>query len=451
MRSRSRLAGASVVIGSLLLMAPHADADWRIAGQIGGPVSAIAADSSLMYLGVGFRLHVYDVSDPASPREVGSTNAFGDFVSDIAIAGSRAYVTAGRSGLHIIDTADASNPRTIGRWDSPGSAESVTVVGARAYVADGYSGVSIIDISDPRTPALRSTFFDTYFAFDVAVDGGHAFIAGAGAGLLVADINDPANPRTVAVIDTPGYARAIALSATTLYLADEWGGVRIVSVSDPVRPREIGSIAVQGWALDVTAAKSIIQVAAGSSGFHVYDATDAEHPRLLSSYDVPWNLSWKIAASPTRAFVAMRTQGVAIFDVRNPSALQRLGSVSPLSNAQAVAARGSLAFVATESQGMRIVDFRILLGLVSAAAAAPRILCRRSPRMRVVCTRVKGNRPLRSSASLTLRTRTGRIGWPPRKSSRARAATSRCKGRLCISRTNSASRSGTSPIRPHRR
>jgi hypothetical protein len=54
-----------------------ARADWRVMGQIGGPTSAVALQASLAYVAVGFRVHVYDVSESAAPREIGSTPAFG--------------------------------------------------------------------------------------------------------------------------------------------------------------------------------------------------------------------------------------------------------------------------------------------------------------------------------------------------------------------------------------
>lgn len=340
-----------------MLMAVDGSAGWRVAGHIGGPISAIAVDATVLYAGVGFRLHVYDVSNPAAPREIGSTEAFGDFITGIAVANSRVYVAAGKDGLHIVDVADPANPRLVGRWDSPGSAEGVAVAGTRVFLADGPLGLQIVDVSNPAAPVLLSSLFDTFFAFDVAVSGGHAFVAAAGAGLLVADVGDAGNPRAMTTVDTPGYARRLAVSGSTLYLADQWGGVRIVDITNPAAAREIAAIPLQSWAFDVVLSGSILHVAAGSEGFRAFDITDPRHPRQLSGYDIPWNLSWRIAVSGNRAFLGVRTQGITIFDVGDPSAPRRLGAVSPLSNAQAVAARGALAFVATESQGMRVVDF----------------------------------------------------------------------------------------------
>lgn len=354
---RARCILASLVFaGANAFLPVPACAGWRVVGQVGGPVSAVAVRGTTAYVAVGLRLHVYEISDPSAPLEVASTGTFGDFISDVELDGTRAYVTAGKDGLHILDVSDPANPREIAVSDTPGSAEGIAIGGTVAYVADGPFGLQIVDVSDPTAPRLLSTAFDTFFAFDVIVSGPVAYVAAAGAGVLVVDVQDPSQPRELPIVDTPGYARGLTVSNTTLYVADQWGGVRVMNVSSPLQPRETGSISLQSWAFAVAISGPTLYVAGGSAGLHVFDVADHERPLEISMYDVPWNLSWKIAVASGRAFLGVRTQGVKILDIRNPSLPRLLGSISPLSNAQAVAVRGTLAFVATESQGMRIVD-----------------------------------------------------------------------------------------------
>src|SRR5687767_4600288 len=100
--ARCILAWFVFATANVLLTVP-AFAGWRAVGQIGGPISALAVKGTTAYVAVGLRLHVYDVSDPSAPREVASSNTFGDFISDVELDGTRAFVTAGRDGLHILD------------------------------------------------------------------------------------------------------------------------------------------------------------------------------------------------------------------------------------------------------------------------------------------------------------------------------------------------------------
>jgi hypothetical protein len=337
----------------LAVVCGEASAAWRVAGQIGGPITAVAVAGDTAYIGVGTRVLVYDLSNPASPREIGSTPGLGDLVLGVFVSGGRAYVAAGTTGVHVFDISDATNPRLIGRWDSPGSAEAVAVVETVAYVADGPFGLQIVDFSNLDAPAPRGAAFDMRFAFDVVVEGSYAFIAAAGSGLLVADIADPSRPRELATLDTPGFARALAVSGASLYLADQWGGLRVYDISDPERPRATAAIEMPSWAFDVAVTASTVLVADGSMGLRVFAAADAQGGEL-ASYAIPGQLSWKVAVSGDRVLVAARGLGVHVLDARTPPRL--LSVIAPVSNAQAVVARDNLAFLATGDQGLRIVD-----------------------------------------------------------------------------------------------
>lgn len=199
----------SVILLAAALWTFQLRADWRVTARIGGAISAVAARGSLVLVGVGSRVHVFDITDPATPREVGSTPSFADSVWDILVEGSRAYVAAGTDGVHIVDLSDPAAPGVIGRWDSPGSAEGVAVKGSQLYVADGPFGLAVVDLTNPAAPARIASAFDTYFAFDVVVHNDVAFVAAADAGVLVVDVAAPGAPRELTRFDTPGYARDV--------------------------------------------------------------------------------------------------------------------------------------------------------------------------------------------------------------------------------------------------
>ena len=91
--------------------------NWQPIGQIGGATQAVAVQGHYGYLGVGLRLVVLDVSDPAALREVGVTQPFPHFVEDIAVSGTLAYVAAGGAGLRVVDISDPTSPLEVGAWD----------------------------------------------------------------------------------------------------------------------------------------------------------------------------------------------------------------------------------------------------------------------------------------------------------------------------------------------
>jgi hypothetical protein len=347
---------SALLAGALFVAASSASADWKLTGRVGGSISAVAAQGSFLYVGVGTRLYLYDVADPAAPREIGSTLSFTDWISEIFVSGSRAYIAAGTDGVHIVDIADPASPRLIGHWDSPGSAEGIAVDGTSLFVADGPFGVHIVDVSNPSAPARVASAYETTFAFDVAIHQQYAFVAAADAGLLVVDVGARDKPRELGAFDTPGFARDIAISGSTLCLADMWGGVRVLSIEQPAAPRELSALSLPGWAFAVALSGTTLHVADGAQGLRSVDLSDASRPREIGSVAIPLKVSWRVAVANGRAFVGVRTEGVRVIDATQPAALREVGSIFPFANAAAVATTGNFACVLTADEGLRVVD-----------------------------------------------------------------------------------------------
>lgn len=333
-----------------------AEMSWHVTGQVGGPTSAVALQTNHAFVGVGFRVVIYDVSSPGAPTEVGSTAALSDLVTAISVSGARAFVTAGSAGLRIFDISDVTHPTEIGAWNSPGYAEAVSVVGSLAFVADGPFGLQIVDVSDPQSPRLVSGCFDMNYAYDVVVQDGHAYIAAAGAGLLIADLSDPLHPIEVGALDTPGFARRVAVAGNVAYVADQWGGVRVVSIADPAHPAEIASIALPSWAFGVALSGTTLFVADGSQGLRALDVTNPASSREVGAYPIPWQHTDAVALADGHAYIAVRGEGLHVVDIRDAGSLKAVSLTSQLAEARAVVAVGDIAYVAAADQGLRVVD-----------------------------------------------------------------------------------------------
>jgi len=113
-------------------------------GHIGGYTNAVAVQGDYAYIGVGPRLTILDISDPASPAVAGKTLPLPDIVQGVAVAGGYAYVAAEGSGLRVVDVSTPSNPTEVGFYDTPGYAQGVAVAGGYAYVADWDDGLIIL-------------------------------------------------------------------------------------------------------------------------------------------------------------------------------------------------------------------------------------------------------------------------------------------------------------------
>ncbi|MGB3219680.1 MAG: hypothetical protein WBD79_19985, partial [Anaerolineae bacterium] len=328
-RAALPVAQQAVTVVHLPFIGQHARSYLMPIGQIGGPTDAVAVLDGYAYIGIGPRLvildihnpdaptvvgqswflifsevldiavaheppgsgatlayvaagergfHIFDVSDPAHPRLLGSCynglNARG-----VAVAGSLAYVAGEPGGLHIIDVSDPTNPRWRGLYVTPGGASDVAVAGDLAYVADS-SGLRIIDVSDPAQPIPRG--HTTGGVMDVAVIGSLAYLANGNDGLQIIDVSNPTNPVRRGGYDTPGVAMSIAVAGDLAYIADSCGGLQIIDVSNPANPVHRGDY--EAGVAGVAVAGSFAYITGGGA-FRIIDVNDPTNPVFRGGYD----------------------------------------------------------------------------------------------------------------------------------------------------------------------
>ncbi len=327
--------------------------DLYLLGQLGGPVQAIAVSGRYTYLGVGARLIVLDISDPAHPREVGGTTPWNDGVKGVAITGRLAFVAAGRAGLRIVDVSDPSRPTEIGHWEAPGQAEGVAIAEGIVLLAAGPYGLRILDARNPTRLVEIGSAYVNHYAFAVATSGKLACVAAGGAGLLIAEISDPRRPVERGVFDTPGYAWGVEASAEIAFVADAWEGVTAVSLENPAQPRVIATRKLTGWARAVKLTGRRLLVAAARAGLRYLDA-DTLHE--IGAHAAPGGDAVGVATTGDVALVADRALGLLAIHLAQPTQPVLLQTYSPLGYAGAVAVSGKHAYVAAGTYGLRIVD-----------------------------------------------------------------------------------------------
>ena len=241
-------------------------------------------------------LRIYDIRDPASPREIAFMPTAGLGLNRIWWVGGRyAYVAVHMEGFtdHImaaIDIADPERPFVAGRWWLPGmwqaggeplvvptgkrfAAHHAIVAGNLAYGTWRDGGITVHDISDPACAELIShTNWCPPFA-----GGTHTALPLPDRNLLVVadeattmdctngiphiwvlDIRAPTNPVTISTLPTPDEQdfcskgakfgphnlhenRPGSLQSSNLIFATYLNaGLRVYDIADAFRPKEVG-------------------------------------------------------------------------------------------------------------------------------------------------------------------------------------------------------------------
>ena len=167
-------------------------------------------------------LLVIDVSDPASPTEVGrfsistdtdGPNDHGTHDVNVMYIDGRliAFLNYLSAGLWILDVTDPAAISTLGSiaWDGIFSHSGWPFsIGDRLYYAhtsEGYDRhMTVLDVTDPASPIIVSRFAtrDGLSIHNVQVVGGIAYISYYIDGLRVVDLRDPAMPKEIAHFDT---------------------------------------------------------------------------------------------------------------------------------------------------------------------------------------------------------------------------------------------------------
>jgi hypothetical protein len=122
------LAAVSLTLSSAARAQGPQQADKvELVGQIGGGAYAVAVRGDYAYMGVGPRLAILNVANPAQPAVIGQTGVLPGIVYGVAVSRTTAYVATGRSGLRIINLSDPAQPTETGFNDTPGYAFGVAV------------------------------------------------------------------------------------------------------------------------------------------------------------------------------------------------------------------------------------------------------------------------------------------------------------------------------------
>lgn len=307
-----------------------------------------------------------DISDPASPRQVGATgptlNGSAKFI------GTFAYVATGNSGLVVLDMSNPLNPKRVGGIDTAGSASDVAVAGNYAYLVETLSIsnglLHAIDISDPKHPVAVGTHAINARALNVEVSGDHALVLGWPFlwdqgdqwTLDCFDVGTPSQPKRVGQIqragylaDSPSYGR-IVVSGDYAYISAlhydlNYASVEVVDLRDPANPQWVaafkansrtGSLAVSGDKLYL--AKTSLD---GRSGLDILDISNPATIRRLATYPGEVNGA---AVAGTQAVLANNGR-IELLDVSNPATPRRSGFWMPPTGAMDVGHSGNMTYM----------------------------------------------------------------------------------------------------------
>ena len=236
------------VVGSISDLANNSINPSQIASTSAGlstQPDVVVVQGKYAYVGDGSgRLVIYDISNPASPTEIGSLTS-GIAPGEITVQGRYVYAADGNGALEIIDVSNPANPVLAGKTTSGLSFPTAIVVSGRyAYITDWTNqALYIYDVSNPANPVRVGSYTGfTHTPTSVYVQGRYAYVVQWGGVINVIDVSNPANPTSVGNATTGLVdSNQIVVSGRYAYIADQGKGLVIYDISNPASPSFVTS------------------------------------------------------------------------------------------------------------------------------------------------------------------------------------------------------------------
>jgi len=289
----------------------------------------------------------------ADEIEVDFITQYGESIYDVAVVGNHAYLANHENGLAIMDISDPASPKLIGSCDTAGTAWDVVVAGNYAYVADHNGGLAIVDISNPSSPVVTGTCGTTGNALGVAVSGNYAYLADYANGLSIVDITNPSSPKIAGTYDLAGDAWDISVVNNYAYVADTSNGLVVLDVSNPASPNVVSNYNCNA-AYDVAVIGNYAYVADQNSGLIILNVADPSSPTRVGSYDED-TFAHSICVSGNYAYVSEGKDGILILNVSNPELPEFAGSYDTVEYVNSVAVADNYAYLANVNDGFAIL------------------------------------------------------------------------------------------------
>ncbi len=350
---------------------PVLTATVNVTGMSSWGVMGLTVDGEYLYAQAwksGTNFFVWDISTPASPTQVHSSNRPGSGGYDILVNDEMAWVTYGNAGLRAYDVANPAQPQATAVV-SAALARSLSKIGAYLYFADSgpsygvetgvISGLKIFDVSDIAAPVLKKNDGTSLkVPLEMKNDGKHLFIGDNSGGLKIIDVSaDPQN--TAATVLGGGARNSTALGSDSKLYVLRWPDkLETVDVSNFAAPalvatyQEPGIVHGQG---EVTFRDGYLYIANYNLPFRVFAAANPLDLALVGSLELG-GVANAVALRDDFGWVAMNSGEIRILDLKNPAQPTQVGIIAGPAggSARRVEFGGNYGFVAFAQAGAGI-------------------------------------------------------------------------------------------------
>ncbi|MEL7184869.1 MAG: hypothetical protein AAFN50_00365 [Pseudomonadota bacterium] len=235
-----------------------------------------------------------------------------------------------------------------------------------ALVTDRVEGLILVNVNTFTDGDLRNNFIERAVTWNsggvldgarhVTIGGHYAYIA-ADAGIVIVDLDDPLQPRHVATVSLSD-ARASALQFRYLFVTDS-AGLRVIDVTNPANAKLVPDAAVEiDNASRIYVARTYAYVASRSQGLAIVDVRHAEQPVLREFFTAEGSLRdvHDVVVGSTNAtlfaYIADGADGIKVLQLTAPDTQPNFYGFSPIPKPQLIATYATSSPALSLSKGL---------------------------------------------------------------------------------------------------
>ncbi len=312
---------------------------FTVVGQLGGRVNAVALEGNIAYVGIGPRLVLVDISNPAAPRFLGQSEPLPELINAVAAQNGVAY--AAGADVYVLDVSNVAAPTVISKLSDAGEMNycyisDLIVVDDVLYAFDACPNLRAIDVSNSRQPAVRSNIHPSGVT-GIALFNNTLALAEESGRLSLIDMADLNRTLGQFPITLPPLPREFASTNEFLFAVTgtDWldchtNSWQIINIANPTAPQLLTEIDPPNCVNDMAAAGDILLAAAGD-GLRIYDVSNPSSP-VLDNIFVPaagFTDLQKIAINQNSAYLFSAAGGAAqvhTLDLSQPDSPRVVGT-----------------------------------------------------------------------------------------------------------------------------
>ncbi len=337
---------------------PDDSETWMLAGQVGGVTKALCLEGDILYVGMGLKVIIFDVTEPDNIQVLGESPILPQYVEHITSNGKGLlFVSCGSGGLAILNAHNPASTGILSILDTHGYTESAALYGEYVLLADGPQGVQIVDYSNVYEPETVSEAYPMAYVYDIVIKDNIAYAAGGGSGLFTVDLSNPESPAEAGLTLLDGFQYGAEIVDGNLYLAGAWGGVSMFDLGNPSQPMLISTTQTNGWAMALAGVENNLIVMDGANGIKILNTSLNSPPELVSELVYDGYIITGDADENT-VFVLDEEKGMITIDYSvkaNPKPISRW---IPLLYGRKVDVSDGFCYVAGGLSGMHVYDLK---------------------------------------------------------------------------------------------